>query len=168
MSGRLKETWQLDKSIDTFRRDHLKNHPDTLQYSIFSDSKKISPTWLKVSKTPWDARQKLVQGYGRRMIASSISDDAPTAFVNPERNPKAQVYKRKNQFEKIPNESSYVLPGGRDLLKTSSMNVKHHRHRTFPHKNETVMDVIYTERTPRSFPAIQWKPLPPEGPKRDW
>ena len=164
----MKETSKLDKSVDTYRRDHLNSHPDTLQYSIYSDARKISPTWLKVSKTPWNARQKLLQGYGRRMVASSISEDAPTAFVNAERNPKAQTYKRKNIFEKTPSESSYVLPGGRDLLKVSNGNFKHHRHRTFPHKNETVIDVLLTERTPRSYPPIQWKALPPAGPKRDF
>ena len=44
--------------------------------------------WAKVTKTPFETRADLVQGYGRgnanEMKRSYISKDCPREFVNPE------------------------------------------------------------------------------------
>jgi hypothetical protein len=90
MSARMKETWKIE-NLESSRK-HLIDHPLTSQFSLHSDPHKISPTWNKVSTTPWQGRSDLTGGYGRRIMKSSISCDAPTNFLNPERTTNAQKY----------------------------------------------------------------------------
>jgi hypothetical protein len=162
MSARqnFKDTWKIE-NLETSRK-HLVDHPLTSQYSLHSDPEKISPTWNKVSTTPWQGRSDLTGGYGRRIMKSSISCDAPTSFLNPERTMGAQKYDPIKMKAKIPNESSYVLPGGRSLQVYQRPPDKS-RFNTMPFRNETIMEPLATPRTPPA--PIPWGPLPKEGPR---
>ena len=163
-----KDTWVLDDQ-PTFRQ-HVVSHAKTVQYSTFSDPKKLSPVWTKVGTTPWRGRADLTGGYGRKLLNSSVSDDAPSYFLNPERVPNRQVIKRTQQLKMIPrHESSYVLPGGRSLVKfkerQEDSGMYKGRHRKFPHNGETVIDCIITDRNAPPKSKINWGPLPRAGPK---
>jgi len=146
------------------------HHPKTVQYTTHSDPKMISPVWTKVGATPWKGRSELTGGYGRTLLNSSISDDAPTYFLNPERTANRQVLNHSQQLKIIPrHESSHVLPGGRSLIKFKERHEEgmyRTRHRKFPHGNETVIDALPSGRTEAARRSpIQWGALPPAGPK---
>lgn len=42
----------------------------TLLYDVSSDTKKITPTWGKVSETPWFGEARRLQGFGRPVLVS--------------------------------------------------------------------------------------------------
>lgn len=46
----------------------------------YTDPSCITPTWLKVSATPWYAPSKATGGYGRKIHDTSVSYDAPAIF----------------------------------------------------------------------------------------
>ena len=46
----------------------------------YSDKTCITPTWLKVSATPWFAPSKATGGYGRKIHDTSVSYDSPDIF----------------------------------------------------------------------------------------
>ena len=110
-------------------------------------------------------------GYGRKLGNTSISDDAPTYFTNPEHHPSRQMIRHTQQLKLIPrHESSHVLPGGRSLIKFKERQqdegMYKGAHRTFPNGNETVIDVLPTARHAVTSNPIQWGPLPAQGPKQ--
>jgi len=99
-------------------RKYIINHPVTFMADLHSAGKEIAPTWTKVSKTAWRDKAVLCGGYGRRMMNTSISSDAPAFFMNPEKVPppnnkmtdmEASVT-RKQKAD--PLAASKVLPGG--------------------------------------------------------
>ena len=116
--------------------EHQFNHPATLMAKLHSDSTKISPTWTKVSSTPWEAKAILVGGYGRKMKRTAISSDAPTNFINPETVPPPTI-PRMNAAEasitriskvRDPSAMAAMLPGG-FIPKDKTISSKF---RTFP------------------------------------
>ena len=117
--------------------EHQFNHPATLMAKLHSDSTKISPTWTKVSSTPWEAKAILVGGYGRKMKRTAISSDAPTDFVNPETVPPPTVPRMTateasiTRVSKVrdPLAMAAILPGG--YVPTQDKTIAS-KFRTFP------------------------------------
>lgn len=52
--------------------------------SLYADKSLITPTWLKVSESPFTAAAKASGGYGRRMDDTTVSHDAPDFFHIPQ------------------------------------------------------------------------------------
>lgn len=51
-----------------------------VEAQCYSDKTCITPTWLKVSATPWFAPSKATGGYGRKIHDTSVSYDSPDLF----------------------------------------------------------------------------------------
>lgn len=78
-------------------------------------SNKISPTWPKVSKSPFEAHSKKVSGYGRQIQNISISQDCPTTFIQTDhlkRPIDAKPLPREFASRRTSSEGALVLPGG--------------------------------------------------------
>ncbi len=147
-------------------RRYCERHDGTTLSKIYSDTKLIHPIWPKVTKTPFDTRAKLLQGYGRSNIKRSyISMDAPATFLNPEtvKQPSNRMDDRTASITKPENRADSrvaamnVLPGGLSMNATISMKKPHAKHRTFKHDKLTLMDQVLTDRSLRE--PIQWGPV---------
>ena len=92
----------------------------------------------KISKTAFQDKATLFSGYGKRMQNTSISDDTPTYFLNPDRvnQPTSRMTRQVASITKIPpSNASYILPAGESvqLAITNPPINSHKRFRTFPH-----------------------------------
>ena len=109
--------------------EHQRRHPATQMAKLHSDGAKIAPTWTKVTSTPWEARSKLIGGYGKKMKRTTISNDSPSDFVNPDRAappivPRLTVDEAsvtKISKKRDPYGISFVLPGGLRSCKTTEI-----------------------------------------------
>jgi hypothetical protein len=157
-----REGWELPSS-----RQHIINHPQSKIANLYSDSSKISPTWGKVSTTPFRGKYELCGGYGKRLQKTSISNDMPLNTLNPDR-----VRQPTNRMDhdtcsvtkKPPTDplaASYVLPGGAALrqaiLKQKTMESSQDNYRTFKSGKQTYIDVVVPDR-PSSRSLIKWRP----------
>lgn len=141
-------------------RQYIVNHPVTQMAQLHSSENMIAPTWTKVSKTAWKDKSELCGGFGRRMMNTSISSDAPSFFLNPE-----NVHQPSNRMSNIeasvtrpqkkadPLAASYVLPGGASMLKALESPAPHNRFIKVKFGKQTYMDPIITER---GGPKIEW------------
>lgn len=161
------------KLLDTSRCDAMERsrrycdtHEGTTLSAIYSDTKKIHPVWAKVTKTPFETRAKLCQGYGRaNMKRSVVSKDSPYDFFNPEKvkQPSNRMDDRTASVTKVdvradPRVAAMnVLPGGLSINNMVSTKKPHAAHRTFKHENRTLLDQIITDRSHRE--PIQWGPI---------
>lgn len=50
------------------------------QAKLYSDKAAITPSWLRVSSTPWLQAATLNGGYGRKIDDTAVSHDAPNFF----------------------------------------------------------------------------------------
>jgi len=118
METRIMSTYREEFSLPTSRQ-HILDHPSTKFAALFTDEKKISPLWTKVSASPFEKRSQLIGGYGKKLQKTSISIDAPTAFVNPDRVPipSNKMDRLTASIIRTPKtlDSSKVLPGGESI-----------------------------------------------------
>ncbi len=141
-------------------------HEGTTLSGIYSSNKNIHPVWSKVTKTPYETRAKLCQGYGRdKMSRSTISKDSPYDWKNPEdvKMPTNRMDARTASVTKTDVRADprvvamNVLPGGLSINKQVTTKKPHAAHRTFKHENRTLIDQIVTDRSHRK--PIQWGPI---------
>ena len=111
------------------------------------------------------------------MKNTSISNDCPEFFANPERHPTVVAINRKKAddayvvasnmhttstghvkgLKRDPMESAYVLPGGESALARKPLH--NTRYKTFAYNSRnnlglTLLEPVFTERP---LPPIQWK-----------
>jgi len=119
----MKENWGMPEE----RINNIKKHKAIHVSKLHENETMLKPVWTKVSKTPWSDRQKLCQGYGRRMKNAEPSNDVPaslkssfvssfgrTEFIkgtHPQGAGKQRTY--------ILPESSYILPGGSSIVEAA-------------------------------------------------
>lgn len=132
-------------------RNFVKTHPHSYIANLHSDTTKIGPTWTKVTTTPWDGRAKLCGGYGRRLCNTSISNDAPESFINPEVVPipanriddaAAFVIGRRVPPHQEPFAVSQILPGGQGIKDATlaATTAPSSPYRTYPYGKQTLLD----------------------------
>ena len=143
-------------------RRYCNKHEGTTLSGIYSDTKKIHPVWAKVTKTPFETRAKLVQGYGRELKRSYVSKDAPYNFFNPEnvKQPRNRMDDRTASVTKPDTRADprivakHTLPGGLSIDKQLATKKPHTAHRTYKYENRTLMDQLITDRSNRE--PINW------------
>ena len=149
METRVMSTYREEFSLPTSRQ-HILNHPSTKFASLFTDEKKISPLWTKVSATPFEKRCQLIGGYGKKLQKTSISLDAPAAFVNPDRVPipSNKMDRVTASIIRVPKtlDSSTVLPGGESIA-IAKRNRVPSKIRTLCFKKLALLDDIVPEQT---------------------
>ena len=168
--GAAKTQMSLDSSrcdaMEKSRR-YCNKHEGTTLSNIYSDTKLIHPVWSKVTKTPYETRAKLCQGYGRTgMKRSFISKDSPYNFFNPEtvKQPSNRMDDRTASVTKTDVRADprvvamHVLPGGLAINSQIQTKKPHIKHRTFKHDGRTLLDPEPTDRSTRE--PIQWGPVP--------
>ena len=180
----VRPTWELS-GLPSERAAVIARHPHSLMYSLFSDTTKIQPSWLKLSHSAFEGRKKLLGGgYGRQMLNTSISNDMPEFFPNPERHPTVielnkqradQAYanaqelitkhheKRVKGLKKdLLGESAYVLPGGTSTLaKKPEHNTRYKTYAYLGRDNER-MTLIEPLITDRKREPLVWKDPKPQ------
>ncbi len=148
METRVMTTYREEFSLPTSRQ-HIMHHPSTKFASLFNDEKKISPLWTKVSASPFEKRSQLIGGYGKKLQKTSISIDAPVAFVNPDRVPipKNKMDRVTASIVKIPKtlDSSKVLPGGESIA-MAKRNIVPTKIRTLCFQKLALLDDIVPEK----------------------
>ena len=180
----IRPTWELS-GLQTERASVISKHPHHLMYSLFSDTSKIQPSWLKLSHSAFEGRKKLLGGgYGRQMLNTSISNDMPEFFSNPERHPTVlkmnkqkadQAYADaeelitkhhekhvKGKKKDLLGESAYVLPGG---ISTMAKKPDHNtRYKTYAYlgRHNQRMTLIEPLITDRKREPLVWKDPKPQ------
>ena len=148
METRVMSTYREELSLPTSRQ-HILHHPSTKFTSLFTDEKKISPLWTKVSSTPFEKRSQLIGGYGRKLQKTSVSIDAPVAFINPDRVPipSNKMDRVTASIIRIPKtlDSSKVLPSGESMA-IARRNVVPSKIRTLCFQKLTLLDDIVPEQ----------------------
>lgn len=89
----------------------MANRTTRLQtFDVFSNKRLIQPTWLKVTRTPWDEGHNASGGYDRPTNRTSISHDSPEFFHIP------AVYHANpsNTFVTAPHKGEIWAPQGRE------------------------------------------------------
>lgn len=164
-----KNTWDLS-SLPSSRA--LEKHPHSITYSLHSDNSKIAPVWTKLSHTAFDGRSKLLGGgYGRRMKNTSISNDCPEFFPNPERHPTVVAMNRQRAEEALSSANNILtltkttgsIPHAGQNSQTPKTYQRGSKYRTFAYtdrnnKKQTVLDPLITERIPE---PIEWRKVSP-------
>ena len=146
--------------------DYQKFHPATQMAELYSSQSKIAPTWTKVTSTPWEGRAVLNGGYGRKMKRTSISNDVPTTFINPELVPPPIIPRMDSlaanvtRISKVrdPEAMSYVLPGGRKDMNSPLYSAPPDKFRAFPCGKLMILEPIMPARRDRS--PIKWECSP--------
>mmetsp|Transcript_3439 Transcript_3439/g.5369 ORF Transcript_3439/g.5369 Transcript_3439/m.5369 type:complete len:175 (+) Transcript_3439:147-671(+) len=130
------------------------NHYQVVISDTSADDGKITPTWTKVSATPWKGKATHHGGYGRRCINASVSDDMPRHFVRTEFLARPEPLKsppRMKAGSRCSPEAALVLPGGaseRDRPKHGR------RYNKLIHNKQLIIEPVITERSGRS--DIKW------------
>jgi hypothetical protein len=153
-------------------RNFIRNHPSSYIANLHSDTTKIGPTWTKVTTTPWEGRAKLCGGYGRRLCGTSISNDAPLTFVNPEVVPiPANRMDDAAAFvigTRVPSKQesfavSQILPGGQGIKEATIMKQQGSGptspYRTFPVGKQTLIDNVPADSDSNRSP-LKWDSTP--------
>ncbi len=180
----IRPTWELS-GLPSERASIISKHPQSLMYSLFSDTSKIQPSWLKLSHSAFEGRKKLLGGgYGRQMLNTSISNDMPEFFPNPERHPAVielnkqkadQAYadaeeliakhhekhvkgKKKDLF----GESAYVLPGGMSTLAKKPEHNTRYKTYAYAGRHNQRMTLIEPLITERKREPLVWKEPKPQ------
>lgn len=139
-----------DLSLPSSRRAYIQNHPETQMALLHAQDTAIAPTWTKVTVTPFQAKATLTHGYGRRLQKTSISDDAPRTFLNPDRvaQPTGRMNWEQARVTKLmKSDSRDVLPAGesmRNVLNNPPPD-QHKRFRSFPHDSFRIKPQMYLE-----------------------
>ena len=149
-------------------RRYIERHQSTAIANIYTNDKKISPVWPKVTSTPFAMRAALSKGYGREINdppkRSYISRDQPRGVLDPERvrQPSNRMDERTACVTSIPKTNQretamHVLPGALTIGQVIEQKKDHTKHRTYKHENRTLLDVLVTERTKKE--PIRWGPI---------
>ena len=180
----VRPTWELS-GLPTERASVISKHPHSMMYTLFSDTTKIQPSWLKLSHSAFEGRKKLLGGgYGRQMLNTSISNDMPEFFSNPERHPTViELNKQKadrayadaedmiaKHHEKhvkgkkkdLFGESAYVLPGGMSSLAKKPEHNTRYKTYAYLGRNNQRMTMIEPLITDREKEPLVWKEPKPQ------
>ena len=148
------------KYLPTSRREYILNHADTNMANLHDNDNTISPTWTKVTVTPFSGKAAICSGYGKRLQNTSISSDAPRYFLNPDRVERPTNFMSKDAArvtKLMKSDSNDVLPGGesiRTLLANPSPD-QHRKFRSFPHDSFRIKPQMYMEPMITTRPGEQ-------------
>lgn len=122
----------------------------------------ITPTWHRVSQSPWDAKADKTAGYGRPILRCAISDDMPVYF------PRTEHLKRPEDIKPLPKENfaasasiqaSLVLPGATSTL--ASRPAHGNRVRRLIDGKRIIYEPYQTPRNKEKF--FQWNSKEPRN-----
>jgi len=139
-----------DLSMPTSRRAYIENHSESQMARLHAQDTNIAPTWTKVTVTPFQGKATLTHGYGRRLQNTSVSDDAPRNFLNPDRvaQPTGRMTWEQARVTKLmKSDSKDVLPAGasmREVLANPPAD-QHKRFRSFPHDSFRIKPQMFLE-----------------------
>jgi hypothetical protein len=141
MSGRTEQSYRSAiinqeewNAIPTERREHIIHNPRTKLAQMVANEHYISPAWCRISSTPWTTKAKMIQGFGRKIKTSTTSIDMPTYITDPNVKYKSYLADLRETCYPLSKTNPtgtisapvrdvmapvYVLPGGRELFKTT-------------------------------------------------
>ena len=129
--------------------------------TLHSDDHKISPTWTKVTVTPFSGMNAICSGYGKRLQNTSISADAPRYFINPDKVERPANFMSKDAARvtklMVKSDSKDVLPGGESMrnVLTNPPSDQHRKFRSFPHDSFRIKPQMYMEPIITARPGDQ-------------
>lgn len=136
--------------LPTSRREYVSNHAETTMANLHANDGNIAPTWTKITVTPFSGKAAICSGYGRRLQNTSISDDVPRYFLNPDRVERPTNYMSKESArvtKLMKSDSKDTLPGGESMRNalTNPPSDQHKRFRSYPHDSFRIKPQMYME-----------------------
>jgi hypothetical protein len=152
----------LEHDLPTHRH-HMLTHHTTVLAAQHTVTHEMDTQWTKVTETPWTRKGQLCGGYGRRinvsrpviykssrvtalnnikLQTSTISNDAPLFFQNPDRMAKpenalpprdASIIGNRVPRKQTPDAALYLLPGGQGILDARQTRKTFDSFRTLSH-----------------------------------
>lgn len=127
-------------------------HYNCQMSNVTTNTNMKTPTWHRVSQTPWDAKALKTSGYGRPILRCAISDDMPLYF------PRTEHIKRPEDLKALPKQdcrgtasiqASLVLPGAESTLAPKPQHGN--RIRKLIHTNQILAEPYPTPRDNATF-----------------